>query len=99
MASTSVNVRSFPLVAVGHDDSLDASRRTLADHLQVLRWSALFAGVLYGISHQSTLKAQQRQNEAKRKYSEQENLITKAKAEYIKKTMPQEKLTAGGDST
>jgi F-type H+-transporting ATP synthase subunit e len=64
-----------------------------------LRWSALFAGVTYGIYHQSALRTQQKTNEAKRKYHEQENLITKAKAEYLKKTMPNDKTTAGGDGT
>ena len=65
--------------------------------VNVLRYTALFAGVLYGIYHQSALKSQQRLNEVDRKYRKEESLIAKAKAEYVKKTMPREKLTSGGD--
>ena len=62
------------------------------------RWTALFAGVLYGIYHQSALNTAHRRLEVDRKYEEEESLIAKAKAEYVKKTMPKDKLTAGGDS-
>jgi len=65
--------------------------------VNVLRWSALFAGVTYGIYHQSSLRSQAKVNEAARKYHQEESLIAKAKAEYLKKTMPKDKLAAGDD--
>ena len=67
--------------------------------LQVLRWAALFAGIAYGFYHQSALKSQQKANETARKYHQEESLIARAKAEYLKRSLPQDKLTAGGDGT
>jgi len=65
--------------------------------VNVLRWSALVAGIGYGVYHQSSLRSQAKVNEASRKYHKEESLIAKAKAEYLKKTMPRDKLTASGD--
>lgn len=65
--------------------------------VNVLRWSALGFGVLYGIMHQSTIKTADRASAAKHDYERKEKLINEAKAAYIKRTMPQDKLTAGGD--
>ena len=66
--------------------------------LQVLRYSALFAGVCYGFYHQSSLSAQQKLNEINREYQAKQSLIAKAKAEFTKKTMPSDSKTAGGGS-
>jgi len=65
--------------------------------VNVLRWSALFSGITYGFYHQSTLSSQQKINEANRKYHHEESLIAKAKAEFVKKSKPQDQLSAGGD--
>lgn len=93
MASTGVNVRLHKFL------SRCFSQSALTHLQQVLRWSALFAGVAYGVYHQSSLRSQAKVNEATRKYHHQENLIAKAKAEYLKKTMPKDKLAAGEEGT
>lgn len=67
-------------------------------HTQVLRWSALFAGVFYGFYHQRSITAKLKADEENREYHHKESLIQQAKAEYTKKNMPQESKTAGGDS-
>ncbi|MCJ1251095.1 hypothetical protein MMC30_008326 [Trapelia coarctata] len=66
-------------------------------NLKVLRYSALGAGVLYGLYHQRSLNTQFKMNDLTRKYQAEESLIATAKAEYTKKTMPGESKTAGGD--
>lgn len=63
---------------------------------QVLRYSALATGVLYGLYHQATLSAKSKINQVDRDYEHQSSLIQKAKAEYVKKTMPKESRTQGG---
>jgi hypothetical protein len=63
---------------------------------QVLRWSALFSGVAYGIYHQRALRQQEDINHMQRKYQSEESLINKAKAEWAKKNMPQDKKNASG---
>ena len=63
----------------------------------MLRYSALITGIFYGIYHQSSLLSQQKANDLNRKYSAEESLIAKAKAEYVKQTMPQDNKTAGGE--
>ena len=62
----------------------------------MLRYSALITGIFYGIYHQSSLLSQQKANDLNRKYSAEESLIAKAKAEYVKKTLPQDKKNSGG---
>ncbi|KAI9681217.1 MAG: hypothetical protein M1817_002499 [Caeruleum heppii] len=64
--------------------------------VNVLRYSALVAGVVYGFYHQSTLTAQKKINQIDRDYARKESLIAKAKAAYVKKTMPAESKTQGG---
>jgi len=59
--------------------------------VNVLRWSALGVGVLYGAYHQRTLRQQQRAGEQQRAYAREESLIVRAKAEYVQKTLPLEK--------
>lgn len=56
--------------------------------LQVLRYSALVAGLVYGVYHQSSLNSQTRHAEAHREYERKANLIEQAKAEWKKKTAP-----------
>jgi F-type H+-transporting ATP synthase subunit e len=56
--------------------------------VNVLRWSALFGGVFYGLYHQSTLNTQAKHAEHEREYKHKESLIAKAKAEWAKKTAP-----------
>ncbi|EEH33672.1 hypothetical protein PAAG_04721 [Paracoccidioides lutzii Pb01] len=56
--------------------------------VNVLRYSALFAGVLYGFYHQSTVKSQAKQAQIDREYSRKQLLIEQAKAEYAKKNAP-----------
>ncbi|KHO00104.1 ATPase, F0 complex, subunit E, mitochondrial [Metarhizium album ARSEF 1941] len=56
--------------------------------VNVLRWSALAAGVFYGFSHQRTITATQRAEHAKHEWESKQKLIDQAKAEYAKKNNP-----------
>ena len=67
--------------------------------LQVLRYSALGAGVFYGFYHQASLSASARLAAVNREYERKQSLIEKAKAEYSKKNLPASAKTEGGDST
>lgn len=58
------------------------------DALQVLRYSALAAGLLYGGYHQSSLNHAAKHAAAEREYAHKEKLIEHAKAEWRKKTAP-----------
>ncbi|KAK0511140.1 hypothetical protein JMJ35_006692 [Cladonia borealis] len=62
----------------------------------VLRWSALGAGVFYGIYRQSVLSAKSKVHEIDAEYEQKSVLIQKAKAEWTKKNMPKESKTEGG---
>lgn len=62
----------------------------------MLRYSALIAGVSYGLYHQSEIYARNRQARIDREYAQREALITQAKAEFKKKNMPPESVTRGG---
>lgn len=64
--------------------------------VNVLRYSALFAGAFYGLYRQSRLSVQSRINEMDRKYRHEEQLIERAKAEYVKKTTPKDEMAADG---
>ncbi|KAI9852628.1 MAG: hypothetical protein M1838_000076 [Thelocarpon superellum] len=64
--------------------------------VNVLRYSALFAGVVYGLYHQSSLSAQQKTAQINREYQRKESLIQQAKAEYAKQRLPADKKTASG---
>ncbi|KAL8837415.1 MAG: hypothetical protein Q9205_006955 [Flavoplaca limonia] len=65
--------------------------------VNVLRYSALFAGVSYGLYHQSNLNAQNHKAKVDRDFAHQASLITQAKAEFKKKNMPQDSVTKGGE--
>ncbi|KAJ2971290.1 hypothetical protein NQ176_g7766 [Zarea fungicola] len=56
--------------------------------VNVLRWSALAAGVFYGFSHQRTITAGQKANHSKHEYEKKQKLIDEAKAEYAKQKNP-----------
>ncbi|KAL1975253.1 hypothetical protein VTN31DRAFT_3645 [Thermomyces dupontii] len=64
--------------------------------VNVLRYSALAAGVVYGFWHQATLDARAKKAEAEREYRRKEKLIEQAKAEYRKRHAPAESKTTGG---
>ncbi|KAL4944343.1 hypothetical protein BDV06DRAFT_220393 [Aspergillus oleicola] len=63
--------------------------------VNVLRYSALVAGLVYGFYHQSSISSTARRAEADREYARQERLIEQAKAEWKKKTQPQDTKTSG----
>ena len=66
---------------------------------QVLRWSALGAGVFYGMYHQAKLSTAAKLSAINREYEHKQSLIAQAKAEYSKKNLPASAKTASGDST
>ncbi|KAH8433662.1 F1F0 ATP synthase subunit e, mitochondrial [Aspergillus melleus] len=63
--------------------------------VNVLRYSALVAGLVYGVYHQSSITSTAKRAEADREYARQERLIEQAKAEWKKKTAPQDSKTSG----
>jgi F-type H+-transporting ATP synthase subunit e len=73
----------------------------LADSIciQVLRYSALGAGIFYGLYRQASLSASAKLAAIDREYEHKQSLIEKAKAEYTKKNMPASAKTEGGGST
>ena len=92
--SQGVNVRPSSDSIVGTFVS-----ETQIDYLQVLRWSALVAGIFYGFSHQRTITANNAAAHEKAAYNHKADLITKAKAEWAKKNLPPQSKTSSGDST
>jgi len=58
--------------------------------LQVLRYSALLAGIAYGFSHQASITAKSKLNHIEAETKHHESLIRKGKAEWAKKTAPPE---------
>jgi F-type H+-transporting ATP synthase subunit e len=64
---------------------------------QVLRYSALIFGVLYGFQHQRSITSQTKAAHAQAEYQHKSDLIQKAKLEWAKKTLPPESKTASGD--
>lgn len=64
--------------------------------VNVLRYSALVAGLIYGVYHQSSLNTKSKSAEIDREYKRKASLIEQAKAEWKKKTMPAEKKTESG---
>ncbi|KAL6250649.1 F1F0 ATP synthase subunit e, mitochondrial [Rhinocladiella similis] len=65
--------------------------------VNVLRWSALVAGIFYGFSHQRTITANTAAAHAQAEYQHKVDLIQKAKAEWAKKNLPPQAKTASGD--
>lgn len=72
----------------------------MARNKQVLRYSALAAGVFYGFYHQRKITQHVRSEQAQREYKHKEQLIQQAKAEYAKLKAPAsaktESKTGGG---
>ena len=69
--------------------------KTFSFAIQVFRYSALAAGVVYGAYHQTSLNSQARRADADREYARKAQLIEQAKAEWKKKTAPQQTQTQG----
>ncbi|EXJ77980.1 hypothetical protein A1O3_09139 [Capronia epimyces CBS 606.96] len=65
--------------------------------VNVLRYSALLAGIFYGFSHQRTITARTAAAHEQAEYQHKLDLIEKAKLEWAKKTLPPQAKTAGGD--
>ncbi|KAJ6109681.1 hypothetical protein N7486_001916 [Penicillium sp. IBT 16267x] len=61
--------------------------------VNVLRYSALVAGLVYGVYHQSSLNSIAKRAEVEHEYARKERLIEQAKAEWKKRTQPQETQT------
>ncbi|KAI5298184.1 hypothetical protein KEM56_004261 [Ascosphaera pollenicola] len=53
--------------------------------VNILRWSALGAGLFYGFAHQRSLDSQAQVAQAEREYKRKEQLIQQARAEYKKR--------------
>jgi len=64
--------------------------------VNVLRYSALVAGLIYGVYHQSSLSTKAKHAEIDREYKRKESLIEQAKAEWKKKTVSMEKKSESG---
>ncbi|CCU81349.1 unnamed protein product [Blumeria hordei] len=56
--------------------------------VNVLRYSVLGAGVVYGFLHQSKLSSAAKHSAIQKEYDHKVALITQAKAEYLKRTAP-----------
>jgi len=65
----------------------------------VLRWSALGLGVFYGIYHQRTIYSSDRAAAEAAADARKEKLIQQAKAEWAKKTKPEEMHAVSGGCT
>ncbi|CAD6582342.1 MAG: hypothetical protein ASARMPRED_000940 [Alectoria sarmentosa] len=63
--------------------------------VNVLRYAALFTGAGYGFYHQASLAARAKMAHIDREFENQASLISKAKAEWVKKTMPKEAKEGG----
>lgn len=71
--------------------------RTSSNQVQVLRYSALLAGLFYGFSHQRTITSNNAAAHAQAEYQHKLDLIQKAKLEWAKKSLPPQSKTASGD--
>ncbi|KAL3420991.1 mitochondrial f0 subunit e [Phlyctema vagabunda] len=65
--------------------------------VNVLRYSALGAGIFYGLYRQASLSTSAKVAAIDREYKHKQSLIEQAKAEYTKKNLPPSKQTEGGD--
>lgn len=68
-------------------------------HSQVLRYSALGAGIFYGMYHQAKLSSAAKLAVINREYEHKQQLIEKAKAEYSKSKLPPSAKKEDGGST
>jgi F-type H+-transporting ATP synthase subunit e len=60
---------------------------------QVLRYSALGAGLFYGLYHQAKLSSAAKLAAVNKEYEHRQSLINQAKAEYTKKSQPKSEET------
>jgi hypothetical protein len=67
--------------------------------LQVLRYSALGAGIFYGLYHQAKLSTATKLAAVNKEYENKQRLIDQAKAEYTKKNLPPSAKSEGEDGT
>lgn len=78
-------------------------RNRMSNHplfsLQVFRYSALVAGLIYGVYHQSSLTQAAKRTEIEHEYARKERLIEQAKAEWKKKTQPKQETTQSSGCT
>ncbi|KUJ11231.1 putative ATP synthase subunit E, mitochondrial [Mollisia scopiformis] len=65
--------------------------------VNVLRYSALGAGIFYGLYHQAKLSTAAKLSAINREYEHKQELIEKAKVEYSKKNAPPSAKKEGGD--
>lgn len=63
-------------------------RKLKWDIPQVLRYSALGAGIFYGFTHQRSISAAEKAAAAQREYEHKQELINKAKEAYAKSKQP-----------
>ncbi|ESZ98633.1 putative ATP synthase subunit e, mitochondrial [Sclerotinia borealis F-4128] len=63
--------------------------------VNVLRWSALGAGVFYGFYHQMSISSATKAAAASREFEHKQKLIEQARAEYAKKNLPASQKTGG----
>ncbi|KAF3938444.1 hypothetical protein ABW19_dt0202760 [Dactylella cylindrospora] len=63
--------------------------------VNILRWSFLAFGVLYGFQHQRTLYKQEKDHHAKQEWERKEKLIAEAKEEYKKSLLPPDQRNTG----
>ncbi|TQS37298.1 hypothetical protein Golomagni_02232 [Golovinomyces magnicellulatus] len=61
--------------------------------VNVLRYSVLGAGLIYGFLHQSKLSSAAKLSNTTKEYQRREALIAQAKAEYAKKNQPSSSLS------
>jgi F-type H+-transporting ATP synthase subunit e len=94
--SQGVNVRPTPS-SIWAAQNKPITQTSATDLEQVLRWSALAAGIFYGFSHQRTITANSAAAKEKAAYDHKLDLISKAKAEWAKKNIPVSAKTTGGD--
>ncbi|KAG4432708.1 hypothetical protein IFR05_011808 [Cadophora sp. M221] len=64
--------------------------------VNVLRYSALGAGIFYGFYHQAKLSSASKLAAINREYERKESLINQAKAEFSKKNAPAKPSTGSG---
>ena len=68
-------------------------------NIQVLRWSALALGVVYGFSHQSSISARDKAAAAQAEFDRKANLISQAKQEWTRQHSSPSTPSAGGNSS
>ncbi|EPS40930.1 hypothetical protein H072_5218 [Dactylellina haptotyla CBS 200.50] len=61
----------------------------------ILRWSFLGFGVLYGFRHQRSLYKEEKEHNAKVEYERKQKLIDLAKAEYQRSLLPPDQRDGG----